>query len=739
MPDDSRESGAVPLRRLFPAGGVVGHTGITIHGVDHGIDITGGFRLFPLTDDEKLDAAFDKYVARRPPLSPWLIERVDAGLESAQVGIATLPATANTWPRLESGLFAGMLSDDHGNDYYVPDVAFSGGQDAAFAFAVEQTGDPAEAGGGVFNRATLTLTVRAGLSASLAHAAASMSLRPVPDVQLRPTLIVPAAAQNGSSVNQSVPGTATPNSDGTYSVTFNLTGALVKAAYIQLTRRGQASISTEVHFSGYQAALVTVPDVGFAHAPTFDGYAFQVFGDGGNTAGSPLEPVNPFPGRYHFFPVTASLTRSIALGMSFDTDAYRSRFTVTLDGRTRPIIDERDFDEFAGPRTEYRQLTSLDVGKYRSLERLYFGQVSGTVVAVPSTYAIQRTRAGLAARCDALIDDSPTTLTGSRFQFTFTVAPSVDPVDMTQLRADVASIPEAAGRTLRVQFPDGLDARNPSSLNGFASTATSFADSQGPAVTLAVTIGDDHATPATSRANLFLHQLTSALPAPLFGSVGVRLDDDYPDPVQSAVVLNVHQTADGDDVQVSRASLAANVSVANLSPLDLVLHRCATATAATVTISDLQERPLPAGQSTELAVQGEASAVTVSRELLLATPVPKSEVLKLVTFHTETVQSVQHPLTVNAAGLNFAAGAITVIDIQFALTDLPAVTVPGLTLSPSHLVDFTHANVPVDALVTGLAATVTLTVTMAAQIKTVTLGHDFLDEPILVLTPATLG
>jgi len=35
-----------------------------------------------------------------------------------------------------------------------------------------------------------------------------------------------------------------------------------------------------------------------------------------------------------------------------------------------------------------------------------------------------------------------------------------------------------------------------------------------------------------------------------------------------------------------------------------------------------------------------------------------------VTFNTQVVQDVQHPLTVNAAGLNFTADAITSIKVQ---------------------------------------------------------------------------
>ena len=100
---------------------------------------------------------------------------------------------------------------------------------------------------------------------------------------------------------------------------------------------------------------------------------------------------------------------------------------------------------------------------------------------------------------------------------------------------------------------------------------------------------------------------------------------------------------------------------------------------------------------------------------------------------------MQHPLTVNAAGVNFTAAGITTIDVQFTLKDLPTVAVAGLMLSRSHPVDFTHAPIPVDAAVTGLDTTVVLTLSTTAGEKTVTLESDFIDEPILVLTPNNLG
>ena len=76
---------------------------------------------------------------------------------------------------------------------------------------------------------------------------------------------------------------------------------------------------------------------------------------------------------------------------------------------------------------------------------------------------------------------------------------------------------------------------------------------------------------------------------------------------------------------------------------------------------------------------------------------------------------------------------------QFALVDAPAVTIAPLTLTASHPLDYTHALIPVASAITGLRATVALTLQSSTGARTVAVTHDFVDEPILVLTPMTLN
>jgi hypothetical protein len=373
--------------------------------------------------------------------------------------------------------------------------------------------------------------------------------------------------------------------------------------------------------------------------------------------------------------------------------------------------------------------------RFPSVRRLYLGQVSGTVVALPVAYGIVHGADGVAATCDALVDPA-SDLTGSRFHFTFTLAPDVDPIDLAGLTAALPGLPEAAGRALRLTLPDGLDPRHSSTLDGFPAATATFGDGLAPhTVQVSVDIADDHATPAISSVNLFLAELAASGQPPLSANLAVRLDDLFPQPVQTPATLNLHRTTESDDLTVA-ITPGSPPTATNRGPVDLILHRAAVLPELTVT--SLGDKVLGAGQTVSLPVDAAgALSVAVARSLSIPTPIPKPTVLALVTFHTQTVQQVQHPLTVQAA-LSFTAAAVTSIDVVFQLTEAPTLTVPTLTLTAAHTIDFVHVLVPVDAAVTGLDTTVTLTLNGLNGSRPVTLHHDFVDEPILTITTTTI-
>jgi hypothetical protein len=696
---------------------------------------------------EEFDKAFDEFLAAG--LAPWIVKRNGASVDGGRS--ADLPAGALPLdlPRLDAAFAAPLLSGNSNRSWFLPDFMLLADADPAFRFDVVQRAGEVTPDGKPVNQATLALSLRSEIPANLKQILAAIEregpLSVVPDLHPIVTLSVPVTAQDGSVHIETTQSSVTQQPDGTYLVTFTLSQGAVGATFERLTDLGGATLELSMTYSGWQTVLVTFPVVGgFAHPPAllFQGMHFQTFGDGSH---SEFEPVDVSPGVYRFFPVTARYppsppTRSLPLELSFATDRYRAKFRITTrDGHTRPIIDANDLSEFATVRSEYRELTSLgDVqAQYPSLRRLYLGQVSGTVVALPVNYGIVHGALGLSAECDSIVDPS-SNLTGSRFHFTFTIAPVVDPIDLAKLAAALPGAPEAAGRSLRLTLPDGLDPRHPSVLNGFPSATTTFADGITPhTVRVSVDIADDRVTPAITNVNLFLAELAAAGQAPLFANMAVRLDDVFGEPVQTQATLNLHQTAESDELSsVITPGSPPTAAATNKGPFDLALHRFALLPQLTVTV--LNDKVLAAGQSTTLSADATgAISVAVARSLVVPNPIPKKAMLEFVTFNTQTVQQVQHPLTVHAA-INFTTAGITAIDVAFSLTEAPTLPVPPLTLTASHTIDFVNVLIPIDSAVTGLDTTVTLNITTSSGQRTVTVSHDFVDDPTLTITNNTI-
>jgi len=701
----------------------------------------------PAAEDAELNEAFDEFVAASA--APWIVRRTGDGFEAIRRTDSTdafahfdLPADGPRLPRLDAAFSDGLLDDpDIATTWYIPQLGPSGGdQDPAFQFAVTQQAGEVTRQGRPVNRATLTLSLLPALPGLLLNDVPrpGEALLRAPDLRPVVTLAVPVTDADGTVRPRTVPGTVAQQPGDRCQVTFALPEDVVEAAYEHLTDLGGATLEVAATYSGLQLVQAFQPDAGFPHPPTFHGWLFTPFGDGQHSGSVPADDF----WAHFFFPVTARYPvdppQSVPLGLTFHTDVYRSRFTITTrEGVTRPIIDVSDLTDFAAARSEYRELTSLgDVqSRFPTVRRLYLGQVSGTVVALPAAYAIVHGAAGLDAACDALVDPAGD-LTGSRFQFTFTLAPAVDPIDLAGLNAALPALPEAAGRTLRLALPDGLDPRNPSVLSGFPLATATFSDGPDPhTVQVSIGIADDHSTPAASGVNQFLGELCAAGPPPLSATLAVRLDDQFPGPVQTSGLLNLHHTAESDDLTVA-VTAGAPPTAANRGPLDLVLHRAAALPQLTVT--SLGEQVLGAGQTVTLPVAATAASVAVARSLAVPTPIPQKTVLALVTFRTQTVQQLQHPLTVEAA-FDFAAAGVTSVEVAFRLTQAPALTIPDLTLSAAHAIDFVHVLIPVGSVVTGLDTAVTLTLTGPGGARTVTVHNDFMDEPILTLTSTTIS
>lgn len=670
---------------------------------------------------------------------------------------------------------------DPGLRWYVPTVSLAPMPDAEFSFAATRLG--VGSGGDPFDTVTLTL----GLSVSeppdvtaARTANAALAFKPVSTVdQLDATLSVSSVAADGTTTQSTYPMSVTVLDTGASSgatstepakASATLQGPAVIVLFENLRATGSATITiTQTYgvwrevrtvpwrfphpFPGripapvdervperapqvVEAVPAATPLVALAGVRRSVSDLAEV-----GTVPERLPPVDLPPTTTSYVQVDDTDTSVLALGSAFTTDTFRPRYTLTDGDTTRPIVDVNDLQDFQVVRSEFRELTSLGPvsARYPSIRSLYLGQVSGTVIVLPAQYAIVRGSTGCAARCQAVVDDSPTTLSGCRFELTFTMVANIDPADLAQLTTDLASTPEAQSFQLHVALPSGLDTRTAPTFAGISATTPTVVDGVAGAMVVGIALTDQGPTPAITNVNLLLHAL-SATSAPVTGEIAVRLDDAYPSAVTTSMVLSLRTTTGTDDLSVTIGQPdASHLSVTNTGPLDEHLTALTGIGGGAPAREDLDVVLVSGANATVELPSGQPNGI-VHSQLVVPDPMPAGQIFSFVPLDLQTVSQLQHPLGFNATAIDFSASGLTQIDLQPALTGLPDLSVSALTLTPQHRVDSVNVAVPIAAALAGLDATVALTITHSDGTTTqAEVTHDFLDDPILILTSAQLA
>ncbi|MGP7997478.1 MAG: hypothetical protein ACLPKI_09180 [Streptosporangiaceae bacterium] len=658
--------------------------------------------------------------------------------------------------------------DDQNVFWYLP-VLQPADPTSAFSFAAT-VGPQVDSAGNPFDSAMVSIPLTVVdppdvVAARQANPASTYQVIPAASYDV--TLAVPYLDGEGDAQTSSVSGTITMPGDGTLLAVFPaLLGPTVVQEYVALTTGGNSTLVVGYSFEGWAhiVRLLLLNPVAPAPAPA-------------GRAGLPAEPAllptlpvrRPIPVLPPIqirppilFPpippelwvtVTTRQAVTVDLGMTYAQQPYLPLYTLTQPPATiaRPIANVSDLTTFTSTGTEYVQLSSLgDVpARYPSLTSVYLGRVSGTVVAVPAAYGIVHTSSGCEMSISAVVDTD--SVSGSQFQVSLTLGPIIDPCDLAQLSADVQGIPEARNLRLTVTPPAGLAAAPPPTFS-LSETVTNLvvADGQVPGtVDVSFVIADFQSDgtviPAWVTINELILQLTSNLiPPPLLGSLGLKLDDAYPEPPQASFFLALTTTASSEDTTVTigpAGSSPTPVTVTNQSPNDLLLLRLGLTTAAGQADQDLAQQVLPAGQATSIsASQPEPSAAVVSTTLSVPSPFPRGALQSYVIVTAESVQQIEHQLTVNATAVDFAALGIASVTVQIALTALPAVVVPLLTLDPTSNVASATVTIPIGAALIGLSASLAIAVGMpdGSSGGADSLTTDFMTSPIFVLTPGDL-
>jgi len=442
-------------------------------------------------------------------------------------------------------------------------------------------------------------------------------------------------------------------------------------------------------------------------------------------------------------------TASLPLAAKYKQDSYQLKYTVSTDGgQPRPIRDAndlRDFDRGGSEFVELKQLGALNL-KYPSIGRAYYGVLSRSIVVIPNRYAIARSSSGCAAQCFAVVDSGPASVSRSKFEFDFTLAPDVSPIELLQFTRDVAQCAELAGYKDSIRVPRALQSGPLTVLQTSFVTQTQFSANvlDANAFKLTATVVDaDAQTPAVAYANMVIAQLSPSHNngSGLVGALNLQLDDAYAQPVLSPFVLNFARTVgSADEFTIRIDEGAGQLVLTNVSTLDLQLSRYAFIVNDTLSVTPCTAQ-LVAGASLTLALPAQHANLQLIVEAQIALPdaLSKADIARLLSIKTVDVQQTQYVIAISAGGVDFSA--IDSIRALVTFDSLPGVSPPALMLTKDVHANSAPIVVPIENAVFALPGTVQLTIKYADSSRVdakAVLQHDFTDQPVLVLVQSDI-
>lgn len=701
--------------------------------------------------------------APSPPGGPQITVDPSGGLREVArmpglqfTPVQFIPIDVNQSLPLESTRSGNVFNDRFNAQvsWYLPGYQLAPDIDASFSFSAGAKGIDSD--GNPYYQATITLTLDKAEPADVTAyrtADPSQQLQEIPLTGLTATLTTTANDPQTGQPQQSVyTATVATDASGNLTLTFNtLLGKQVLVAYSNLATGG-TTVALSAQFEVWRVVRPWPPII--FRPPIIEG-PLRPMPEAALMPVRPIFPIDPIP-RPIPGPPTPTLPQptyemasdafvlTFDLGKKYAAPGYARSFTITDSNGVRPIVSINDLKNFNTSQSEFSEFTALgDVsGQYPSFSRLYIGALSRTIVAVPAAYGIVRSKNGTAAQCQALLDSTAGGSGAAKFQFAFVLGPVVSPFDLFALQAALAANPQSQNCAL--VLPQRLDTSQPMTLSTpFQTSVTYVPGLQANTFQLDVTITDGSVTgSAVANANLFLKQLSTMVQPYLSGSFGIVLDDAYPHPVMTNVVVNLNNTSGSDEISYSVAADGSMIQLINVSPLDLQVSRYAIINGASAPPESLNQKIL-SQQIFTLSDKASSSAVSllVDRTLALESPFTKQALQRYVAFVTQDVQNVNYQVGVVASGVNFAAMAIDEIDIAITIPSLPTVTVPNSKLTAQSLASNAVITLPIQNAITSLPAVIAFTVKATDTTKPnvqFTVINDFVDQPVYVLESASI-
>src|SRR5436190_8940497 len=429
--------------------------------------------------------------------------------------------------------------------------------------------------------------------------------------------------------------------------------------------------------------------------------------------------------------------KALPMGLKYAQDGYQLKYTICTDTVTNHVIrDANDLKDFSISQSEFTELKVVDMSQYPTLGKLYMGVLSRTIVMIPKRYSIVRGRNGCAALCVAVVDSSPASGSRCKFEFDFTIAPEVSRIEVYKLGQEIKGRQEL--KDYKLKLPD-FQRNNPPSTLETQFSSNIHIDQGALAQTFSVTVSiqdEGVQTPAVANANAFIMRLSSSTGADLIGSLSIKLDDGYPQPVLPTIDLNFARTAGTDheiDVQIVEES--SQIKFSNQLPLDLQISRYALIKGFAIT-----EVPanvvLPANGSLTIPLPSDHVDLTIAvdAQLLIPQQMAKSDIMRFLDIRTADVQETQYVVAVNGSGIDF--NKVDSVEASITFSSLPNVAPRVLKLNKNVHADSTHIMIPLENAVFALPGTINLAVHFSdhgVSDLNFTLQNDFTASPVLIV------
>src|SRR5215469_14192276 len=305
--------------------------------------------------------------------------------------------------------------------WYLPTFNLVQGTDAAFSFTAKQTALPNESGD-PFYVVDLKFTVHKDIPADASAAKAadtSINLKEITLDSLQVTLLLAYTDAQGNEAHANYTGTIQATSDGNYEMSFLNIKDHVPLLYENLRTTGTAQIALSATYSAWRptgAPMLFFAKTAFTKAAIRPAIApattFNII------RSRPL-PGQPAPNPNSGFNENQTFYQAINVNKKYSANEYQLKYVLNTDTGSRPIIDVTDLKNLKGSPTEFSELKTIDLSKYPSINGLYIGVLSHTIVILPRAYGIVRNAVTCSASCWASVDTSPSAADSCKFQFQF--------------------------------------------------------------------------------------------------------------------------------------------------------------------------------------------------------------------------------------------------------------------------------------------------------------------------------